>query len=284
MQISEKIPKTRELGIKPCPPAGEGVHRWVYHVVCRMIECNFNDLEIVSLCEEYSTRLLQPNEVENAILSRRGSLQNPSIPKRPRWPQRSQVLVDQYLGSNTVEGLCGLSPMPVNEFDSETILKHLFPGNPLLCCGISSRIFATRSLAEWHGELAKCQLIVPSPMSARHGYTQSGKRSAHTLQNTGPRKYLVVEFDEGTHDDHASLLSYLNTNMTPLVCAVMSGNKSLHGWFRVEDWNDEKQISFFKRATSIGADPATWTRSQFVRMPNGTRNNGAKQTTLYLSK
>ena len=121
-------------------------------------------------------------------------------------------------------------------------------------------------------------------MSARHGYTQSGKRSAHTLQNTGPRKYLVVEFDEGTHDDHASLLSYLNTNMTPLVCAVMSGNKSLHGWFRVEHWNEEKQISFFKRATSIGADPATWTRSQFVRMPNGTRNNGAKQTTLYLSK
>ena len=120
------------------------------------------------------------------------------------------------------------------------LFLHSF-GGALLCCGISSRIFATRSLAEWHGELAKCQLIVPSPMSARHGYTQSGKRSAHTLQNTGPRKYLVVEFYEGTHDDHASLLSYLNTNMTPLVCAVMSGNKSLHGWFRVEDWNERNE-------------------------------------------
>ena len=276
--------RTKGIAVKPCPTAGEGVHLWIYHVVCRMIDENFDDHEIVSFCDEHSTRLLQPNEVENAIISRRRSLQNSIIPKRLRWPTRSAALVAQYIGNKTVACLSSTSPIPVEEFDTQGILEHLFPGNPLLCCGISSRTFATRSRNEWQGQLAKCQFIVPSPMSARHGYTQTGKRSAHTLQNTGPRKYLVVEFDEGTHDDHASLLSHLNTHLTPLVCTVISGNKSLHGWFRVENWDEEKQISFFKRATSIGADPATWTRSQFVRMPNGTRNNGAKQTTLYLSK
>ena len=38
-------------------------------------------------------------------------------------------------------------------------------------------------------------LIVPSPMTAPMGRKKSGGLSAHTLDNTGPRKFLVVEFD-----------------------------------------------------------------------------------------
>jgi hypothetical protein len=34
---------------------------------------------------------------------------------------------------------------------------------------------------------------------------------------------------------------------------------------------------------TLGADPATWTRSQFVRMPDGTRENGQRQTIFFLS-
>jgi len=152
-----------------------------------------------------------------------------------------------------------------------------------LCCGASSHTFATRKRDEWRGRLEKMQLIVPSPMSSIYGETQAGKRSMHTLDNTGSRKYLIVEFDEGTHDEHAALLWHLNTGITPLICAVMSGNKSLHGWFLVENWSQDRLQSFFKRAIVLGADPATWTKSQFVRMPDGTRNNGAKQTTIYLT-
>src|SRR5690349_17937377 len=33
----------------------------------------------------------------------------------------------------------------------------------------------------------------------------------------------------------------------------------------------------FAYAVSLGADPATWTRSQFVRMPGGRRDNGKVQ-------
>lgn len=35
-------------------------------------------------------------------------------------------------------------------------------------------------------------------MTAEYGVTQEGKRSKHTLANTGPRRYLVCEFDQGT--------------------------------------------------------------------------------------
>lgn len=284
MQNKVSIARTKGIAVKPCPTAGEGVHRWIYHVVCRMVEANIDDHEIVSYCAEHSTRALQPYEVENAIRSRRGSLQNSNRTTRPHWPRPSTILVDQITGTKTVNDLSNASPTQLEGLNSDRVIDHLFPGNPLLCCGVSSRTFATRSRDEWRGQLAKLQLIVPSTMNARHGLTQAGKRSAHTLENTGPRKYLVVEFDEGSHDDHASLLFHLNTTVTPLVCAVASGNKSLHGWFLVEDWSEDKLVNFFKRATSVGADPATWTKSQFVRMPNGKRDNGSNQTTLYLSK
>jgi hypothetical protein len=36
-------------------------------------------------------------------------------------------------------------------------------------------------------------------------------------------------------------------------------------------------------AASIGADHATWTRSQFVRMPDGTRDNGNRQTVHFFN-
>ena len=68
----------------------------------------------------------------------------------------------------------------------------------------------------------------------------------------------------------------------PLVCAVHRGGKSLHGWFNVEGENEEKARGFFRYAVSLGADPATWTRSQFVRIPAGRRDNGAVQMVCYL--
>jgi hypothetical protein len=36
-------------------------------------------------------------------------------------------------------------------------------------------------------------------------------------------------------------------------------------------------------AVSLGADPATWTKSQFVRMPDGIRDNGKRQTVFWLN-
>ena len=117
-------------------------------------------------------------------------------------------------------------------------------------------------------------------LSAVTGQTKDGKESKHTLANTGPRRFLICEFDTGTPDDHAALLLHLG-KFAPLVCAVHSGNKSLHGWFYVHGQPDAKIEKFFRYAVSLGADRATWTRSQFVRMPDGTRDNGKRQTVFF---
>jgi hypothetical protein len=136
--------------------------------------------------------------------------------------------------------------------------------------------FATRRRKTWRGRMADLQVIVPNPMTQRIGLTQEGRESEHTLSNTGPRRFLVIEFDSGSIDDHAALLIHL-IGRAPMVLGVHSGGKSLHGWFYCADQPEEPWRQFMNCAVSLGADPATWTRSQFVRMPDGIRENGKRQ-------
>jgi len=81
----------------------------------------------------------------------------------------------------------------------------------------------------------------------------------------------------------AALLLHLG-GFAALVCALYSGNKSLHGWFLVDGLPEEKVLKFFRYAVSLGADRATWTRSQLVRMPDGLRDkNGTRQRVFFLN-
>jgi hypothetical protein len=175
---------------------------------------------------------------------------------------------------------------PVHFEDSrshaEEIVDVLFPNDPLLCVGWSNYRFATRTREEWRGQLAKMQFIVPSRMIARKGRTKEGKESAHTLENTGPRDFLVIEQDAGTADEQSAVLLHL-AELAPLTLAVHSGGKSIHGWFFSAGQPEERLRRFMRFAVSIGADPATWTRSQFVRMPGGTRSNGNMQTVFFFN-
>ena len=114
------------------------------------------------------------------------------------------------------------------------------------------------------------------------GRNSSGQTLPTHPLNTGPRLYLVVEFDEGTHDTHASLIQHLARH-APLNMVVLSGGKSLHSWFDVRAMSEEATKRFFQLACQLGADPATWTRSQFVRMPNGRRSNGNLQRVIHFN-
>ena len=154
---------------------------------------------------------------------------------------------------------------------TEALVDALFPGNPFLCCSrYIDRAFGTGTREEWRGKLAALQFIMPSPMTAEEGRTQKGELSTRTLENTGLRRFLVIEFDHGTTDTHAAVLWHL-ARLAPLVLVVHSGGKSLHGWFSCLGEDEEKLRRFMRYSAVLGADPATWTRCQFVRMPDGLR-------------
>jgi hypothetical protein len=166
--------------------------------------------------------------------------------------------------------------------------------DPLVCFGADDQ-FCTRSLSVVRGILHVHAQIVPSPMRARVGLTADGRWSEHTKDGTGPRMFLVAEFDftkttpKGKPtiweplidrcekagitvlDINAALLAYL-ARERPLWMTVFSGSKSLQGWFPCRDVSEEElQCWFMQSARRLGADSMTWCKSQFVRLPDGTR-------------
>jgi hypothetical protein len=290
--MTRQLPQFLQDLMATPPHAGEGVHHWLFRVA-RQLHAHLPAGEIIALLETRLAncgRRVSRKEIEDAVKNSIGcawqwSGQPASQPAKSKWPtvnqeQRAAIIRD----GGGLADLWEFSPVRIEDSEQHTeeIIDELFPGNPLLCCGKSTSNFDTRPREEWRGELAQLQLIVPSPMISRTGLTKDGRESQHTLDNTGSRRFLICEFDNGTTDEHSALLIHL-AGYAPLVCAVHSGGKSLHGWFLVAGQPEDKVLRFFRYAVSLGADRATWTRSQFVRMPDGTRDNGKRQTVYFLS-
>ena len=290
-----------------CPPAGGGVHNWLFRTA-RQLHAHRSPDEIVTMLAQASAvcgRCVPPSEIVQAVRNSLACAWHPSgqkathwspswpvihvpalPPPQPRWPGVDDGLrrsVLETLGGFALVDLWEESPIRLEEVspgETACVLSTLFPGDPLLCVGRSSREFDTRRLSEWETPEGYA-LVVPSPMTAREGPRKSdGKPTAHSLANTGDRHYLVAEFDQGTVDEHAAILAHLS-DFAPLVLAVHSGGKSLHGWFDFRGVPEEEAREFMAYAVRLGADPATFTRSQFVRMPGGTRDNGRRQVVWY---
>jgi hypothetical protein len=79
-----------------------------------------------------------------------------------------------------------------------------------------------------------------------------------------------------------SLILHFKAFLPTLVVVCHSGGKSVHAWWRVFDLDADAQWNFMNYAVSCGADPATWVKSQFVRIPDGLRDNGVRQTAYFL--
>jgi hypothetical protein len=163
---------------------------------------------------------------------------------------------------------------------TEEVIDHLFPGDPWLCCGLSVRKFETRRRSEWKGLLSQLAFIVPSPAIAKTGLTQEGYESEHALTMFPARKYLVYESDKIDKDEAASVILWL-ANKWPLKLVVDSANKSLHAWFDAEGTNEETLSLYFNDLIRLGADKQVKTLSQFVRMPDGLRDNCQRQSILF---
>jgi hypothetical protein len=270
------------------PRSGQGFHFWLFRAACALWKCGRKEREIAAILENAATtcgRRVTTREVEDAVRNSERSAFQFARSRQSPWPslntEQREAVIASRLG---LVDLWEFSPIRLdhNEPRTEEIIDALFPGNPLLCGGQSSHEFTTRSRSEWRGELTTLQLIVPSPMTARIGHTQDGKESAHALSITGSRRFLVIEQDAGPVDEQAAVLLHL-ADRAPLAVAVHSGSKSIHGWFYCTGQAEEKLRRFMQYAVSLGADTATWTRSQFVRMPDGVRDNGKRQAVYFFN-
>jgi hypothetical protein len=257
--------------LKACPPAGEGNHAWLFYAACTLVDAGFSNEDATPILGDGMTRDPTPHsEIDDALKAARREEREPTS----KWPLRNQRLVELLLSKDEV----AIEPTDLGTLDA---LRLLFPGNPLLCIGQSSSSFATKHLNEFKF-IDKNALIVPSPMSAKQGKTKEGHLSAHSLENTGPRRYLVCEADWGLINGQLKLIQHLSTHGR-LVMVVHSGSKSAHSWFDVRGISEDDNLRFFEYAVQCGMDPRTWSRSQFVRLPGGWREDkGKKQQVLYI--
>jgi hypothetical protein len=273
--LTEKAAKL----LNPCPESGSGVHRWIYGAACKLTDAGLTAEEAEPIIEGLMSRDPNPpSEITDALQAARGERKAP----RSRPPANPALIAEVAKGGPGVLGLIDRSPVKIQlngKSGTEIYIDALFPGNPLLCAGSKSK-FETLPREKWRWKLPSKPHIVPSPMSARQGLTLNGKPSQKSLSNTGPRKFLVIEWDAGGLDLQAALLWHLQKTW-PLAMAVFSGGKSLQGWFPVLGESEEKLEKFFDYACALGCDRATWNKSQFVRMPDGFRPLGETSGLLH---
>lgn len=286
---------------------GAGGDKQTFAVACKLVEFGLTQSEATKLLADFNLRCDPPwseSGLQRKLKCAFARVSpNPEFTKekrpvqqfvnrnvRAKWPKEDLCARAKIFGSGFgLPDLMDLSPVLYRDEHAATIdiLETIFPGNPLICCGKNSMAFATRPLRDFGREVESMQFIVPSPMSKLLGKIQDPEpdgptESAHTKDNTGDRKFAVVEFDRGSSDEHSALLWHLR-DYAPLVMAVHSGGKSLHGWFYVGGQPEAKVFRFYRYAVSIGADRATYLKSQFVRMPDGTRDNGKRQAVYYFN-
>lgn len=285
-----ELPQFLRDMIASTPRHGDGVHQWLYRVA-RQLHAHRTPAEIcglLSACVADCGRAVPESEIVAAVENAGKTAWKPSGSARvvpvaqtlPKWPERDTGRISAIAAADpdAFDKLRGSSPFRVSPelHDAESVLERLFPGDPLLCvaAGVASARVLARS--ELRGIAGKMSHIVPSPMTATAGTNKQGLPSPRCLDNTGPRTYLITEFDHDTRDTQAAVIRHL-ARLGPLALVVDSAGKSLHAWWRCSGQPEERIRAFFRRAVSLGADPATWTRCQLVRMPLGLRDGAKRQ-------
>ena len=265
------------------PPArGGGLHQWLFRVA-RVLHPLRSREEIIRLLESATAgQPLKAGEIINAVDNSKSCAWVPGQKIDPasaakRWPEineeQRQAVIER---EGALVDLIAVSPVQCQENPppTEEVIDNLMGKDCLICAGKTQREAETKRREDWRGSLAKMQFIVPSPMVQLEGRTFDGKPSPRSLGNVGPRRFLVIEQDQGSIDEQSAVLIHL-ARKAPLALAVFSGGKSIHGWFYCAGLSDPELWPFMCMARSLGACRSTWCPVQFVRVPGGYRDNGA---------
>lgn len=272
--------------IGPVPRSGGGVHHWLF-VTSLKLHGRFPPDEIFGILRAAVTdcgRHVPDSEILSAVKNSARGVVGQILPAKlgsegKAWPNVDPAAVRRVVSSvelpmDRLANASDWSGLPhTQDHFVPALAGILFPGDPLICAGTSVESMRCRHLSEWRTELSSTQLIVPSPMTARTGINQESRTSTRCLGNTGPRRFLAVEFDSLTIEEQAAIHVHLAARY-PLALVVHSGGKSLHGWFFVAGRPEDELRAFMHYAVGLGADSHTWTRCQAVRTPGGLRRDG----------
>jgi hypothetical protein len=259
-------------------------HNELFRTCCILRQLGIDDLEIAAQIVAARwigyERMVEAREIEDAWTASEGATQDEQdgdYVRRPRVVRDVDAIAQALRSGVTVTTLARLSPHKDVGLPSGDVLNILFPPRTMLCLARSLPTATVDHIERWHRIAARRPWIVPSPMTNVRGKNKRGELTARSLDNTGPRRYAVIEFDWGTVDEQAAMIAAINRAYGDrLVMVMWSGGKSLHSWWWCggdEAWAQ----AFFDFACSLGADPATRVRCQLVRTPNAMRDKDERQ-------
>jgi hypothetical protein len=271
-----------------------GLHTYLYHYACSCAEEEIDPAEAICHMTECVGSLsyhrdVPEREIRSAVedaYSRVIGGQPRNTRALPRYERDSAMdIYESY--QITREDLISDSPVPPPDAPAEA-LAHLFIPDELVCVAKEFKSARTLPLSVWlelDEDLRKYQFVVPHPMTSKKGETKDGRMSSRTFSNTGKRRRIVCDFDEPKAEMQPSLIVHLSKYCGEDPELILtSGGKSLHAWWRIDDWPDEYIERFEDEAARVGADPALLgeaRKCQPVRLPAGTRNNGKSQSILF---
>lgn len=265
------------------PDAGRGRHHWLFQVAAKLQASNWKPSKIreglLAICADRGWADRSGKTIEDILAKLAKCGPEEAAARNPyaiEWPTPRDDLRRARYGHPLL-----FDPEEGTDLGPADVLPALFPGDPLVCVGWAVNRATTLPLSALLPNAAKAPFIVANSMTAEKG-PNGAPRSLANASPRSLRRYLVVEFDTGeTRAEQAAVLSSLSTDVAPLVLAVWSGNKSIHGWFAVP--GAALALTLFKIAVRLGADESLFDMSKLVRMPGATRDNGQRQTVLYFN-
>jgi hypothetical protein len=282
----------RDLG--PCPEEKQGVHAWLHTRICQLIVIWAGDEKAIRAQIKKETKHVRRDlsrEISESLrngtkfLVKQWSIESHynSNEEKPKYKTKPKIEFDSKVWHKLMAEGQMFEKFPKSEVGPLEALERLY-GDGLVCIGEEKWIFKTGKLSGhvWkrrEGWLRRYQFIVPNSMCRKYGLTKEGKTSEKSLDNTGERRFLVIEFDQGSLEEQSRLIWGLFRHHK-LVMVVFSGNKSLHSWWDVKGMPEERVMAFFDLAVSIGADPLMRDKSQFTRIPGGINRRTGKDQTL----
>jgi hypothetical protein len=292
--------RTKKIQIKDCPPAGEGVHRWVYHAWCTLCKGGFTDEEAREVCEVHATRPLTRADFPKELpIEKSGIILQ--VQKAVYREERLIALASKLDGFEE-EDLLRKSPIYPVSISPADFLRALYePGDRVLVfdefrtqgqgfwtCPAKNAAHEARALERFirppRGEGAWF-LINPTDAELREN-PRLGKKSRRAEENLTAFRYGMFESDKASLNLWIRAVAQLPL---PIVSLTTSGGDSLHAIVRVgaltaDEFKTTMQELRFALVT-LGADEATVTKPvQLSRLPGCYRaEKKGWQRLLYLN-
>lgn len=262
------------------PPApGEGRHTWLFRVAASLNHQNWKpekNREFLSrICEANGWTDRMGKTLDDIFAKLEAGLVPTDTSRLPPWPAKNHAARRARFAFPPL-----FDPHGDTGMSAADVLRSLYRPSDLLCVGWSKYRFTTLPAAELYHAAHNAEFVVANTMTAESAPNGS-KRNKQIASHPDDRRFAVIEFDtRETRDEQAAVLSSLHTSAAPLVLAVWSGGKSIHGWYNVSGIPPHQKLTFFRHAAYLGADESLYDMSKLVRMPGGRRQS-TQQTILY---